>query len=160
MRLALYQPDIPQNTASLMRLCACLGVGLDIVEPCGFRLDDRALKRVGMDYVELVSLTRHGNFDELRGASARLVLLSTKAELPYTDFTFRPDDTLLLGRESAGVPDAIHAACNARVLVPMRREARSLNVALAGAMVLGEALRQTHRAIGTPAAETDHHDDT
>ncbi len=144
MRLALYQPDIPQNTASLMRLCACLGVGLDIVEPCGFTLDDRSLRRVGMDYVRQAEVVRHADFDALRAAGGRIVLLSTKAALPYTRFSFSPGDTLLLGRESAGVPQAVHEACDARVLVPMRSEARALNVALAAALVLGEALRQTN----------------
>jgi tRNA (cytidine/uridine-2'-O-)-methyltransferase len=145
MRLALYQPDIPQNAGSLMRLCACLGVGLDIIEPCGFLLSDRNLRRAGMDYLDRLALTRYPSWDQWqagRGPS-RMILLTTRAAQPYTGFAFRPGDTLLVGRESAGVPDAVHAAADARLLIPMRPGMRSLNVAQAAAMVLGEALRQT-----------------
>lgn len=146
MRLALYAPDIPQNTGTLMRLCACLGVALDIIEPCGFALSDKNLKRAGMDYLDRLDMTRHMNWDSFAAAhnTRRLVLLTTKTDVPYTGFGFRPDDVLVTGRESAGVPDDIHAACTARVTVPMAAGLRSLNVAVAAAMVLGEALRQTN----------------
>ncbi len=154
MRLALFQPDIPQNTGTLIRLAACMGVPLDIIEPCGFPWDDRALKRAGMDYVALADVTRHTSWAAYRTAKAagtRLVLLTTKGTEPYTGFAFRPGDVLLVGRESAGVPADVHDAADARIAVPMRPETRSLNVAVAAAMVLGEALRQTN---GFPAART------
>ena len=146
MRLALYQPDIPQNAGSLMRLCACLGVAMDIIEPCGFLLSDRNFRRAGLDYRG--DLTRHESWEAFGSAflsqrRGRLVLLSTKAAQPYTGFAFAPGDTILVGRESAGVPDAVHRAADARLLIPMRAGMRSLNVAQAAAMVLGEALRQT-----------------
>ena len=147
MRLALYEPDIPQNTGTILRLAACLGVPVDLVGPPGFDLTDRSLKRAGLDYLEHVELTRHESFEAFdtarRSAGARLVLLTTRADAAYTDFAFNPSDTLLLGRESAGVPDAVHAAADARLRIPMRSGLRSLNVAVAAAMVLGEALRQT-----------------
>jgi tRNA (cytidine/uridine-2'-O-)-methyltransferase len=144
MRLVLFEPDIPQNTGALLRLGACLGLGVDIVEPCGFLLDDRRLRRAGMDYLDRVAMTRHGSWDAYRRAAAgRLVLLTTRARTRYTEFAFRPDDNILLGRESAGVPEPVHAAADARLHIPMQDGARSLNVALAAAMVLGEALRQT-----------------
>jgi tRNA (cytidine/uridine-2'-O-)-methyltransferase len=147
MRIALYQPDIPQNTGAIMRLAACLGVPLDLIEPAGFLLGDRRLKRVGMDYLELLDLTRHRSwaaFLEHR-RPGRVILLTTRAPLPYHRFVFEPDDILLLGRESAGVPEEVHATADARLRIPLREGARSLNVALATAMVLGEALRQTGR---------------
>jgi tRNA (cytidine/uridine-2'-O-)-methyltransferase len=152
MRLVLYQPDIPQNAGALLRLAACLGVAVDIVEPCGFIFDDRRLRRAGMDYLGAVDLVRHAVWDSYRGVrhGSRLVLLSTRAPTSYIDFAFRADDRLLLGCESAGVPDDIHAAADARLKVPMRAGMRSLNVALAAAIVLGEALRRTG---GLPAAE-------
>ena len=146
MRIALYQPDIPQNTGAIMRLAACLGVALDLIEPAGFLLGDRRLKRAGMDYLALLDLTRHRSwtaFMEQRPPRHRLILLTTRAPVPYHRFVFEPTDILLLGRESAGVPDEVHAAVEARLRVPMRTGARSLNVALAAAIVLGEALRQT-----------------
>ena len=146
MRLAIYQPDIPQNAGALMRLAACLGVPLDIIEPAGFLLSDRRLKRAGMDYLEKLELVRHPTWEGFRAtrtAGSRLVLLTTRASLLYHRFVFKPDDTLLLGRESAGVPDEVHAAADARVRIPMRAGLRSLNVAIAAAIVLGEALRQT-----------------
>jgi tRNA (cytidine/uridine-2'-O-)-methyltransferase len=151
MRLVLYQPDIPQNAGALLRLAACLGVAVDIVEPCGFIFDDRRLRRAGMDYLGAVDLARHAGWDSYRAVrhGSRLVLLTTRAATAYVDFAFRADDRLLLGRESAGVPDDIHAAADARLKVPMRPGLRSLNVALAAAIVLGEALRQTD---GLPAA--------
>lgn len=144
MRLALYQPDIPQNTGTLLRLGACLGVPVDIIEPCGFLLDDRKLRRAGMDYMSGVDLTRHGSWQAYSESKPdRLILLTTSGERSYTDFAFRNGDTLMLGRESAGVPQAVHEAAEARLVIPMRPDMRSLNVALAAAMVLGEALRQT-----------------
>ena len=146
MRLALYQPDIPQNTGALMRLAACLGVPLDLIGPAGFLLSDRRLKRAGMDYLEALELTRHRSWDaflERRPPTARLILLTTRGPVPYHRFVFEREDILLLGRESAGVPDAVHRTADARLRVPMRKTARSLNVALAAAMVLSEALRQT-----------------
>lgn len=145
MRLALYEPDIPQNTGTLMRLCACLDVGMDIIEPCGFLLSDKNLRRAGMDYLDKLSMTRHASWQAFRAArqGSRIVLLTTKTDVAYTGFQFAPGDILLAGRESAGVPEDVHDACDARVTVPMAAGLRSLNVAIASAMVLGEALRQT-----------------
>lgn len=144
MRLALYQPDIPQNTGTMLRLAACLGVGVDLIEPCGFLLDDRRLRRAGLDYAAEAQVTRHPSWDAFTAASRpRLVLLTTRAETDYTQFAFAAEDTILVGRESAGVPEAIHRAACARLRVPMRQGMRSINVALVAAMVLGEALRQT-----------------
>jgi tRNA (cytidine/uridine-2'-O-)-methyltransferase len=145
MRLALYQPDIAQNAASLIRLGACLAVGVDIIEPCGFLFSDTGFRRAGMDYLEMAQVTRHSSWDgylAARGAG-RLVLLTTKASTAYTGFAFDAADTLLLGRESAGVPAEVHDRADARLRIPLRPGLRSLNVAQAGAMVLGEALRQT-----------------
>lgn len=151
MRLALYQPDIAQNTGTILRLGACFGVPVDVIGPTGFDMSDRSLKRAALDYLPFVDLTRHVSFDAFmaaRRASAdpqgRLVLLTTKATSTHSEFTFAPDDTLLLGRESAGVPDAVHEQADARITIPMRPGLRSLNVAVAAAIVLGEALRQTH----------------
>ena len=146
MRLALYQPDIPQNTGALMRLAACLGVALDLIEPAGFLLSDRRLKRAGMDYLEALEWRRHRSWDtflEARPPQGRLVLLTTGGTVLYHRFMFEPEDILLVGQESAGVPDAVRAAVDERIRVPMRAGLRSLNVALAAAIVLGEALRQT-----------------
>lgn len=146
MRLALYQPDIPQNTGTILRLGACFGVPVDIIEPCGFPFSDRGLKRAGMDYLSQADYVRHADWAAFRAAQApdaRLILLTTRAAEPYCDFRFAPGDTLLLGRESAGVPEDVHETADARLLIPMRPGARSLNVAVAAAMVLGEALRQT-----------------
>ncbi len=143
MRLGLYQPDIPQNTGTLIRLGAALGVPIDIIEPCGFILSDAGLRRAGMDYLEMANITRHTGWEAFfTHKSGRLVLLTSKAADPYTRFSFARGDTLLLGRESAGVPDAVHAVVDARIGIPMVPPARSLNVAVAAAMVLGEALRQ------------------
>jgi tRNA (cytidine/uridine-2'-O-)-methyltransferase len=145
MRLALYEPDIPQNAGAVLRLGACLDVAIDIIEPCGFVLDDRRLRRAGMDYIARAAWTRHeswARYCESRGPG-RLVLLTTEGDLAYHRYAFRADDTLLLGRETAGVPQAVHGAADARLAVPMVAGARSLNVALAAATVLGEALRQT-----------------
>lgn len=144
MRLALYQPDIPQNAGTLMRLCACLGVALDIIEPCGFLLTDKNLKRAGMDYLEKLDMARHSSWEAFRKTheNSRLVLLTTKTDASFLDFTFDANDILLAGRESAGVPGDVHAACPARVTIPMAAGVRSLNVAVAASMVLAEALRQ------------------
>ena len=144
MRLALFQPDIPQNTGALLRLAACLGVAVDLIEPAGFVLSDRRLRRAGMDYLDLAALTRHASWEAfLQARSGRLVLLTTRSDISHIGFAFAPTDVLLLGRESAGVPEAVHQAADARIRVPMVPGARSLNVALAAAMVLSEALRQT-----------------
>jgi len=144
-RLALYQPDMPTNTGAIMRLCACFDVGLDIIEPCGFVFDDRKLKRVAMDYIDRLNLTRHPSWDAFaRGlGQRRLVLLTTKTDLSYAQFAYRPDDVLLAGRESAGVPDEVHNRADARVTIPLGDGLRSLNVGMAAAIVLSEALRQT-----------------
>ncbi len=147
LRIALYQPDIPGNTGTILRLAACLGMGVDIIEPAGFDISDRNLKRSGMDYLASVDLVRHVNwqaFETWRSATGRrLVLASTKAAEPYVQHSFRDEDVLLFGRESAGVPDHVHDAADARVLVPMVEGQRSLNVAMSVAMIAGEALRQT-----------------
>lgn len=145
MRLALFQPDIPQNAGAILRLAACLGVGVDVIEPCGFIWDEPRMRRAGMDYLDAVEIRRHLSWDAYRdsGMAGRLLLLTTRGALPYTDFAFAADDRLLLGRESAGVPDAVHEAADARLVVPMRPGLRSLNVAMAAAIVLAEALRQT-----------------
>jgi tRNA (cytidine/uridine-2'-O-)-methyltransferase len=146
LRIALYQPDIAGNTGTILRFAACLGLGVDIIEPAGFPLSDRALKRAGMDYLEMAALSRHADwhaFEDWRRADARrLVLLTTKATTAYTDFAFAAGDILLFGRESAGVPDQVHEAADARLTIPMRPGARSINVALSVAMSAGEALRQ------------------
>ncbi len=147
IRLGLYQPDIPQNTGTMLRLAACLGAPVEIVEPAGFDVSDRHLRRSGMDYLERAGVTRHLSwraFEEWRAATGiRLVLATTRGAVPYTDYAFRPGDLILMGRESAGVPDEVHAAADARVLIPMQPGLRSLNVAVSAAMILGEALRQT-----------------
>ena len=147
MRLALYQPDIPQNTGTILRLVACLGVSVDLIGPAGFDMTDRALRRAGLDYLAHVDLERHQSFaafeEARRSRGSRLVLLTTRGETPYTGFAFRPGDSLLLGRESAGVPDAVHALADARLRIPLQAGLRSLNVAVAAAIALGEALRQT-----------------
>jgi tRNA (cytidine/uridine-2'-O-)-methyltransferase len=152
VRLALYQPDIPQNAGSLMRLGACLGVGVDVIEPCGFLLTDRNFRRAGMDYLKSADIRRHASWKQFRDGFStkgepqggqRLVLLTTRGAMSYADFAFQASDTLLVGRESAGVPDEVHDAADARLVIPLRPGLRSLNVTQAAAMVLGEALRQT-----------------
>jgi tRNA (cytidine/uridine-2'-O-)-methyltransferase len=147
MRIALYEPDIPQNTGTILRLCACLGVEAHIIEPAGFPVTDRAFRRAGMDYLDQVTLVRHESFAAFEGWRAlkrvALVLLTTTAERSYLDHTFSIDQILMFGRESAGVPDAVHWAADTRIRVPMRPGMRSMNVAMAVAMVVGEALRQT-----------------
>ncbi len=147
MQIALYQPDIPQNTGTILRMAACFGVGVDVIMPTGFDLSDRNLKRAALDYLPHVAITRHESFaafnDARLAARARLVALSTHAAVPHTAFAFEAPDVLLLGRESAGLPEAVHAAADARVRIPIVRTLRSLNIAVAAAVVLGEALRQT-----------------
>lgn len=154
MRLALYQPDIPQNAGALLRLAACLDVGVDVIEPCGFVWSDRHLRRAGMDYIDRVDLARHRSWaayaDARRSTAGRLVLLTTAAAITHIGFAFRADDTLMVGRESAGAPAAVHEAADARIRVPMAAGRRSLNVAMAAAIVLGEALRQTASYPGEP----------
>lgn len=146
MRIALYEPDIPQNTGTILRLCACLGLEAHIIEPAGFPVSDRAFRRAGMDYLDQVTLTRHGSFaafeDWRRAERLKLVVLTTAASHSYLDHRYGPDQVLLFGRESAGVPEAVHATADARLRVPIRAGLRSLNVAMAAAMVAGEALRQ------------------
>ncbi len=146
LRIALYQPDIPGNTGTILRMAACLGLAVDIVEPAGFDMSDRALRRAGMDYVEMAALTRHADwaaFEAWRiSENRRLVLFTTTAAEPYARFAFRPGDILLFGRESAGVPDHVHDASDARLLIPMVEGRRSLNLAVTAAMAAGEAVRQ------------------
>lgn len=155
IRLALYQPDIPQNTGTLARLAACLGIGLDIIEPAGFDASDRNFRRAGMDYLERAAIARHADWTAFetacRAAGHRLVLVETDGAVAYADFAFAPGDILLVGRETAGVPPAIYAAADATIHIPQREGVRSLNVAVAAAMVLGEALRQTG---GFPASSS------
>ena len=147
MRLALYQPDIPQNTGTILRTARCLGLPVDIIEPCGFIFSDKQLKRAGMDYLNETDLTRHISWQAFQTfrmeRKARLILLSTKATTTYTDFAFQNDDILMVGRESAGVPEDVFNAADAQVRIAMSEGARSLNVAVSAAMVVGEALRQT-----------------
>ena len=145
MRLVLFEPDIPQNAGSLLRLGACLGVPVDIVEPCGFVFGDAHLRRAGMDYLEHAQYVRHASWAAYleQRSGGRIVLLTSKGSMPYADFAFAGDDSILLGRESAGVPDFVHARSDARLRIPMKSGLRSINVAQAGAMVLGEAMRQT-----------------
>ncbi len=147
MRLALFQPDIPQNLGAAIRLAACLGVALEVIEPCAFPLSDRTLKRAALDYGGEAELILRPSWAAFLAAperkAGRLVLFTTRGALPYTDFRFEQDDTLLFGRESAGVPEEVHEAAQARLLVPIRPETRSLNLVTAAALGLGEALRQT-----------------
>jgi tRNA (cytidine/uridine-2'-O-)-methyltransferase len=151
MRIALFQPDIPQNTGTILRLCACLNVEAHIIEPAGFPVSDRHFRRAGMDYLDQVTIQRHDSwtkFEQWRHQQGfRLILFSTKGALPYLDYRYEADDILLFGRESAGVPDDVVAAADARLVIPIAPGLRSLNVAMAAAMALGEALRQT-KSIG------------
>jgi tRNA (cytidine/uridine-2'-O-)-methyltransferase len=146
MRIALYEPDIPQNTGTILRLCACLGAEAHIIEPAGFPVTDRAFRRAGMDYLDRVAIIRHSSFDAFddwrRREQLSLVLLTTAAERSYLDHAFSRDQILLFGRESAGVPQAVHQAADIRLRIPIRAGLRSLNIAMAAAMVAGEALRQ------------------
>ena len=145
--IALYEPDIPQNTGTVLRLCACLGIEAHLIEPAGFPVSDRAFRRAGMDYLDAVALARHASWREFeawrRRERHRLVLFTTAATKSYLDWRFEPADILLFGRESAGVPQDVHASADARLSIPMRPGLRSLNVAIAAAMAAGEALRQT-----------------
>jgi tRNA (cytidine/uridine-2'-O-)-methyltransferase len=146
MRLALFQPDIPQNLGAAIRLAACLGAPLSVIEPCGFPLSDAAIRRAAMDYAAIADVTRHAGWAEFRAESegkGRLVLFTTHAATPFHDFAFAASDILLFGRESAGAPDEVHAAADARLVIPMAAGARSLNVVTAATLALGEALRQT-----------------
>jgi len=160
MQIALFEPDIPQNTGTMLRLAACLGVGAHLIEPAGFPVSDRAFRRAGMDYLDQVSLTRHASwpeFERWRAAQGlRLVLFTTRATVSYLDHRYEPDDILLFGRESAGVPDHVHAAAPVRLRIPMRAGLRSLNVAMTCAMAVGEALRQINLdAVAIDATVTD-----
>jgi len=147
MRIALYEPDIPQNTGTILRTCACLGLEAHIIEPAGFPVTDRAFRRAGLDYLDQISIARHASFqafeDWRRVERLRLVLLTTAADTSYLDHVFAKDQVLLFGRESAGVPVAVHNIADCRLRVPIRDGFRSLNIAAAVAMVAGEALRQT-----------------
>ena len=145
MRIALFEPEIAGNVGAVLRLCACLGAAVDLIEPMGFAWDDKRVRRTAMDYIDHVTIARHAGFVAFRASlgSQRLVLFTTKSSDPVYDFTFRSDDILLFGKESAGVPSAVAAACHARVRLPMRPQVRSMNLATAAALALGEALRQT-----------------
>lgn len=146
VEFALYQPDIPQNLGAMLRLSACLGIGLHIIEPCGFPLDDKRMRRAGMDYIDHAHYRRHQRWDAfhamLQERGGRLVLMTTKASVSYFEHSFGQDDVILFGRESAGVPESVHAAADYRLIVPMKPGARSLNLAMSAAMVAGEAMRQ------------------
>ena len=149
MRLALYQPDIPQNTGTLLRLGACLGLPIDIIEPCGFLFNEKAMRRAGMDYLDFADYRRHNSWadflayrQEHSEEYGRLILLTTHGATSFIDFTFKPNDIILMGRESAGVPDNVHQLADARLLIPMHKQARSINMAVSAAMAVTEALRQ------------------
>jgi tRNA (cytidine/uridine-2'-O-)-methyltransferase len=144
MRIALYEPEIPGNVGAVLRLGACLGAGVDLIEPLGFPWNDRRVRRAAMDYIDHVEFTRHAGFAAFRETigDARLVLFTTKAVLSAYQFEFRPDDVLLFGKESAGIPAEIAEMCDAKVRLPMREEVRSMNLATSAALALGEALRQ------------------
>ena len=147
MRIALYEPDIPQNTGTILRLAACLGLEAHIIEPAGFPTSDRAFRRAGMDYLDQVEIVRHASWDAFEawraGAAARLILFTTRVRRSYLEHAFRRGDILLFGRETSGVPEKVHAAADARVVIPIREGLRSLNVAMAAAMAVAEAIRQT-----------------
>ena len=145
MRLALYQPDIPQNVGAIIRLTACFAIPLEIIGPCGFLWDDRRLKRAGMDYLDLAEIRQFASWTDYlaRREPGRLILLTTAGAARHVDFAFRPDDVLLFGRESAGVPAEVHQRADARLRIPLRPDARSLNLSISAAMTLAEALRQT-----------------
>ena len=150
MRLALFQPDIPQNTGTLLRLGACLDLPLDIIEPCGFIFNEKAMKRAGMDYLNMVSYRRHNSWQDFLNYRqehldeyGRIILLTTHASQPYTEFKFLPNDIILMGRESAGVPEAVHNIADSRLLIPMTPNARSINVAVSAVMVIGISKRES-----------------
>ena len=140
--LVLFQPDIPQNAGAMFRLAACMGIDLDIIEPCGFVWDIKRMRRSGMDYLDKVQVTRHASFDAFAATGRRIVLLSTKAAHPFPGFRFQPGDAIMVGRESAGVPDEIAARAQERIRIPMMPGLRSLNVGMSAAMAVSEALRQ------------------
>ncbi|MCI5048899.1 MAG: tRNA (cytidine(34)-2'-O)-methyltransferase [Rickettsiales bacterium] len=143
VHLVVYQPDIPQNLGAMIRLSACLGIDLHIVEPCGFPVDDKRIRRASMDYFDLATIHRHASWDAfVNQKDGRLVLMTTKGSAPYTDHTFEENDYIVLGRESAGVPESVHEQVDARIIIPMAAEARSLNLAMSAAIVTGEAIRQ------------------
>jgi tRNA (cytidine/uridine-2'-O-)-methyltransferase len=152
MQIALFQPDIPPNTGTILRLCACLDVRAHIIEPAGFAVSDRTFRRAGMDYLDHVSLTRHDCWDSFeewrRAAGLRLLLFTTKAAISYLDFRYQESDILLFGRETAGVPETVAAKADARLKIPIKPTLRSLNVAMSAAIAVGEALRQTRFAKG------------
>ncbi len=160
MRIALYQPDIAQNTGTIMRMAACLGLGVDLILPAGFEVTDRAFRRSGLDYLSHVAVTRHRDwaaFEQWRATanSPRLVLLTTKADQAHVTFAFNASDILVVGRESGGVPEMVHRSADARIVVPMRSGLRSLNVAVATAIVAGEAMRQTGGFATEPIGPTN-----
>ena len=144
LRVALFEPEIAGNVGNVLRLCACMGAGVDLIEPLGFAWDDRRVRRSAMDYIDHVAVTRHSDFDAFRNAvSGRLVLFTTRATNSSYDFAYRDDDILLFGKESAGVSDAVRSSVDAQVRLPMRAQVRSLNLATSVGMALGEAMRQT-----------------
>jgi tRNA (cytidine/uridine-2'-O-)-methyltransferase len=155
LTVALYQPDIPQNTGTILRTCACLGLAAAIIEPAGFLASDKHFRRAGMDYLAHVEIARYPHWaafeDWRRATGRRLVLLTTKARLAYTVFSYLPGDILLVGRESAGVPAEVHAAADASLVIPLKPPMRSLNVAIAAAMVAGEATRSSAEAVDVPS---------
>ena len=159
MRIALFEPDIPQNTGTILRLAACLGIEAHIIGPAGFPTTDRAFRRAGMDYLDQVEIVRHPSWEAFEswrvGTGARLILFTTRAQQSYLEHAFRGDDVLLFGRESSGVAEKVHAAADARLVIPMREGLRSLNVAMAAAMAVGEAMRQ----VASPRAGGRERDD-
>lgn len=150
MHLVIYQPDIPQNLGTMLRLSACMNLHVELIEPCGFVYDDKKVRRAGMDYIDHVSLRRHVSWEKFlqfrqeQMPSSRLILMTTKSSLSYTSFAFKEEDMLLVGRESAGVPEEVSRACDVGLVIPMQPPLRSLNVAITAAMVIGEALRQVN----------------
>ena len=142
--IALYQPDIPQNTAAIIRLCSCFDTTLEIIEPCGFLLDDKRLKRVAMDYLDKSKIITYSSYEKflIKKKNSRVILMTTKAKKSYNNFKFIPKDTLLFGRESEGVPKIVHNKCYERLKIPLRKNARSLNIGMSVAITLSEALRQ------------------
>ena len=146
IKVALYEPDIPQNTAAIVRLCACFGTRLDIIEPCGFFLSDKRFKRVVMDYINKCKIKSFKNFTEFKKdkKNERIILMTTKAKKKYFDFKFNQNDTILFGRESAGVPQLVHKSVNYKLIIPIQKETRSLNIVSSVAITLAEALKQNH----------------
>tara|TARA_Y100000590_G_scaffold47493_1_gene50316 strand:+ start:180 stop:635 length:456 start_codon:yes stop_codon:yes gene_type:complete len=144
--IALYQPDIPQNTAAIIRLCSCFDVNLEIIEPCGFQIDDKRLKRVAMDYLDKKKIIRHKSYESFLKTKkkSRIILMTTKAKKNYSEFKFKPKDTILFGRESAGVPNIVHKNSHQSLRIKLKKNARSLNVGMAAAITLSEALKQNY----------------